>query len=71
MDEQGKLDGVDAIVLGLIVVGLYLWFRLVQKAAEVAVRPAIRLVRPTVRSVIERAEQITREAVDTAGKDSS
>lgn len=71
VDNEHAIDAVDVAAIGIILALVYVWFRLTGKAAEKMVPAVMHIVRPTVRSVIERAEQITREAVDTAGKDSS
>lgn len=69
MRDDRPIDVLDVLTFGFILVLLYVWFRVTQRAAEMAVPPLVRFARPTIRSVIERAEQITREAVETAGKE--
>jgi hypothetical protein len=67
--RDDRLEAIDVLAIVLVMALAYVWFRFTAKAAEKVVPTAMRLVRPTIRSVIERAEQITREAVETAGKE--
>ena len=71
MRDDHSIDALDVLTILFVGVLVYVWFRVTNRAAEKAVPAVIRFVRPTIRSVIERAEQITREAVDTAGKEGS
>jgi hypothetical protein len=62
---------LDVLAVGIVLGLLYVWFRAAFKAAEAVVPVALRVVRPSIGSVIARAEAITREAVETAGKEGS
>ncbi len=66
-DEADKLTALDVIAAAIVAGLMYVWIRLASKAAEEAAPTLVRLVRPTVRSVIERAEQLTREAASEGG----
>lgn len=61
MDEHREST---ILTLGIVFVMLYVWMRLTQRAAEAVVPPLMRRLYPSVRSVIDRAEAITREAAE-------
>lgn len=63
-------DRATTIATLLIALGLvYVWFRFAGKVAEKAIPPVVRITSRTIGEVIERAEQITKQAVESAGKE--